>query len=480
MKHAELVESTVVDRICACRDAALARMDEAIAARVESERLAAEAAGLAHQAHGTSSFRFEDRRTQDACKVMFDKIDADRVRESYRKFVDASTWKELVSLTGMNHLMDRTAKEKLDRDLNGDVPEVTVENVRATLESLSGDAHLIFQRGLARAFSDLDRRFKSHDAFQIGDRIILTHVFDQWGSFAYGNRQADTLLDLERVFAVLDGNPTGWGSIVYKIRESRGGGLDPRQSVTESTYMRIKGYKNGNAHLWFTRDDLVQKANLVLAEYFGEVLPDAVPGAKEADADLKTSGALSRDLAFYPTPIELARKVVGDLHLGHLNRHYPDLGIRVLEPSAGVGDLLAPLVAEGVPVDAIEVDPDRANQMRGRFPGINVRTANFLMVEPTPIYSHVVMNPPFARTHWIEHITHAVGFLKPRGTLVAILPVTADIGESSRHVEFRSWLDRVTGRGRSPGHWNFTDLPPESFAASGTRINTVTLKIVLP
>ena len=57
--------------------------------------------------------------------------------------------------------------------------------------------------------------------------------------------------------------------------------------------------------------------------------------------------------------------------------------------------------------------------------------------------------------------------------LVSILPVTAEIGDSERHETFRVWAQE-----RSP--WkrlSFRDLPPESFAASGTRINTVILTL---
>lgn len=475
MTRAELIPSTTIDRICAHRDAAIARMREAIEARVLAGRLATEAAALAKEAHGPHSY-YSEARGRDAHRAMFDDVDAEAAMEAYRRHVDASTWSNLLVLTGMSHLMDRTAKEQFDKDLAGDVPEVTPDNVRATFEGLAGDATLIFQRGLARAFSDLDRRFKSHDAFKLGTRVILRWVFNQWGAWNYGSRAADTILDLERVFAVLDGDPTNYGSLVAQVRNDRGHGLDPRQSVTESTYFRVKGYMNGNAHLWFTRDDLVEKANRVLAEYYGEVLPDAVPGAREADADLRSkTGALSRDLAFYPTPTALADKVVGDLHLAYLFSQERFRGVlRVLEPSAGTGRLVAPAAATGVPIHAVEVDKDRVWQLVAAFrsrPNVTVQRANFLDLTPAPVYSHIVMNPPFCGTHWMEHVVHAYDFLRPGGKLVAILPVTADVGDTRKHREFRDWLMRI------PSERRFKDLPPESFAESGTMINTVTLTL---
>jgi len=80
----------------------------------------------------------------------------------------------------------------------------------------------------------------------------------------------------------------------------------------------------------------------------------------------------------------------------------------------------------------------------------------------------VVMNPPFFGMHWIDHIVHAFGFLAPGGHLVSVVPATAEFGESRRHEQFRKWVgERTEHRWRA-----FQDLPPESFAASGTRVQT--------
>ncbi|WP_108816895.1 hypothetical protein [Loktanella sp. Alg231-35] len=84
------------------------------------------------------------------------------------------------------------------------------------------------------------------------------------------------------------------------------------------------------------------------------------------------------------------------------------------------------------------------------------------------------MNPPFYGTHWMDHIRHAWGFVKDGGRLVAVLPVGASIAETPKHLAFRRWAERVNG-GRAWGM--FTDLPPESFAECGTRINTVILSL---
>ena len=58
----------------------------------------------------------------------------------------------------------------------------------------------------------------------MGSRIILTNVFDDWGGWNYHTRMEDTMADIERVFAVLDGNKIpDPGALTRAIRKDRQG-----------------------------------------------------------------------------------------------------------------------------------------------------------------------------------------------------------------------------------------------------------------
>jgi len=461
--NTELISRTTICEIVAYRNAALAKMDQAIQTIQDGHSLAEEALELAEVAHKKTPFYLNDRTRQDSYQRIFKRFDADASRAVYRQQLDAQIWMYLISATGLTNLMDKTAKEELYADLCGEVVEVTEDNAYALFESLKADANLIFQRGLARAFGELDRRFKSHDSFKLGSRIILTHVFDSWGMWNFNSRMWETLIDIERVFAVLD-NQTPRPELREAITKSREGGFSPRQSYTETEYFRVRTYKNGNAHLWFTRDDLVDKANHVLADYYGVVLPDGVP---KEDPDLETTeGALSKELQFYPTPAAVAEGITKDLY-------WLDSSHRVLEPSAGDGRIVEALLKHTeAQIDAVEVHPGRC-QAIPQDRRVHVTEANFFHMFPVEKYDFVVMNPPFYGTHWMEHVIHAFKFLKPGGTLKAILPVTAELGESRKHKAFRKWAAQHTRYGNR----EIRDLPAESFAASGTRINTVVLTL---
>src|SRR3546814_4105301 len=61
-------------------------------------------------------------------------------------------------------------------------------------------------RGIANVFAKLDRRFRSHNGFKIGARLIIDRALNEWGSWDRYERR-DTLRDVERVFLELDEKP---------------------------------------------------------------------------------------------------------------------------------------------------------------------------------------------------------------------------------------------------------------------------------
>jgi predicted RNA methylase len=188
-------------------------------------------------------------------------------------------------------------------------------------------------------------------------------------------------------------------------------------------------------------------------------------------AATSATGALAKDLSFYRTPQAVVERMLAEIYMSPRSR--------VLEPSAGDGAIVRKLLREGYVVLAVEVDEGRAAQLQALArewpPGrLDVERGNFLAY-PTarPVAEAVVMNPPFYGTHWMEHVMHAFELLAPGGRLVSVLPASAEVLESPKHEAFRAWAKERVGR--------FVSLPAESFAESfaesGTRINTVLLTL---
>lgn len=171
--------------------------------------------------------------------------------------------------------------------------------------------------------------------------------------------------------------------------------------------------------------------------------------------------ARARDvLGFFPTPPELAREIV--------RKADPRPGMRVLEPSAGDG-----AIALEIPGDCervlVEIDAGRVARLRAGGVGDVIVLGDFLGQSGAILgtFDRVVMNPPFAGQQDIDHVTHAFGFLRPGGRLVAIMAAGVTFRENRKAVEFRALLDAADG--------TIAENPEGSFKVSGTGVRTVTV-----
>lgn len=477
-----LVPRATVQSIVAQRNATLAAYEAAFSAlTVASDSVDAARKNLQAAAPGRNSYNYHI----DAEKVAFHYAIKLPARPDYmataRKILDTEVWAHIIGITDLERLMDKRAKDQLRQQLIAEPPEVTEDNVYATLEQFVADADTIFRRGIAECFSNLDRRFRSHDGWRIGSRVILTYAFDSWGSWNYHRNHQDTFADIERVFLTLDSRPLpAVCEITHKMSESRMGGHGPRQSEIETDYFLIRAYKNGNAHVWFKRDDLLDQVNRLLGEYYGAPIPeDREPDAETGLYDAKTLPA--KRYGFFPTPAAAVEHVLRDVCLW---RERGEPRLRILEPSAGTGNLARrcakpdrnqfsrPDAYRFDPiVDCVEIQPDLAASLRAQGIYGHVYTADFLTLSPatTGAYDLVVMNPPFDRERDIDHVMHALKFLKPGGRLVAVMSAGTEFRETKKSAAFRRLIEQAGG------HWR--DLPPRSFSESGTNCNTIVLTL---
>jgi len=228
-------------------------------------------------------------------------------------------------------------------------------------------------------------------------------------------------------------------------------------------YWHVKWFKNRNMHLHPLRKDLVRRANHMIAEHFGEVVgegPDAA-GARQYQRAKPWHSAVED---FYPTPAPVVAQMLAaaDLKQDH----------DVLEPSAGDGAIARVIMAAGIIPDCVEIDPDRAAELRDLLPLGAVVNMDFLTMNPDPEYDRVVMNPPFGKGAGVQHVFHALRFLKPGGRLVAVLGAGLDYREDGPSKELRNMIRQWGG--------TITRLPAASFSPAGTGVETVLLVINKP
>jgi len=117
----------------------------------------------------------------------------------------------------------------------------------------------------------------------------------------------------------------------------------------------------------------------------------------------------------------------------------------VLEPSAGQGHI-ADSIRDYIPANQIHVvepDPDLQNCLKEK--GYNLVSNDILQYKPEkPLYTKIIMNPPFGKGMDILHVIHCFNkLLKPGGTLVAILPEKCFLPPNQ--TPNPEWINQATG-----------------------------------
>ncbi|MCE5309690.1 MAG: methyltransferase [Acidobacteriales bacterium] len=158
----------------------------------------------------------------------------------------------------------------------------------------------------------------------------------------------------------------------------------------------------------------------------------------------------------FPTPAPLAARMVKEANIPVCD---PDF--RLLEPSAGTGAILDQVFTCGGTITAVEINPKLAESMRQKWAAVDVRCADFLTCNgDLGKFDRILMNPPFANGADIQHIRHAIKFLKPGGRLVAIC---ANGPRQQRELQ--------------PIATTWEPLPADTFKESGTGVNAVLMTV---
>jgi predicted RNA methylase len=383
---------------------------------------------------------------------------------------DRRCWSHLLEKLGFDQLLDRQAREEFQDSLRNNPPEFTEANCAATFSTIWGDRRTMYLRGIANVFMKMDRRFRSHDTFAIGNRLVIERAMrsDSWGGWESYNRR-DTLHDVERIFRELDEchalSPDDKEGIVYQVKQAhRSGGLP---QLVQGDYFRVRVFKNGNLHLWFERKDLLAEVNKLLLEYYKPLEGDAGEGPSyEPGPDYHKTPA--KYFGEFFTSEDVAERVIEMAYIRE--------GDLVLEPSAGSGVLAKAARAKGGKVTCIEIQDGLAFELATKHGFPETYTGDFLLREPKnfPEFDVIVMNPPFDRGRDCDHVRHAFQFLKPGGRLVAIMSARAEFAEDARHKALHDLIAAQRGRYDNAGR-EWSDLPEKSFAHAGTNVNTVIL-----
>ncbi len=161
---------------------------------------------------------------------------------------------------------------------------------------------------------------------------------------------------------------------------------------------------------------------------------------------------------FFPTPKPIVEQMldIADIQEGD----------KVLEPSAGKGDIADAIKEQTDNLDVIELAGDPRKILEAKEH--NIVGDDFLQQEGS--YDKIIMNPPFEKFQDIDHVRHAYDLLNDGGRVVAIMGAGVN-NSRSKAKEFRQWVEDLGG--------TIEPLPEGSFKSSfrPTGVNTVLVTV---
>jgi hypothetical protein len=243
-----------------------------------------------------------------------------------------------------------------------------------------------------------------------------------------------------------------------------------------------------------------------LREYIGlREAPKEADKVKELERAMV--GRRNDGMDFFPTPEAQAAEMVAVADL--------QAGMRVLEPSAGMGHIADLIREAGVEPDVVEMSGERRELLEAK--GYNLVGHDFMDLKETPRgytfgdlmeapdgnrgilrglggmgsdrvrlvdqndparvlgyynfselegvallghgsgYDRIIMNPPFSDRRDAQHVMHAYSLLKPGGRLVAIMGEGVFFGQDKKAQAFRDWLDAHGGTSEKLAEGTFMD-----------------------
>jgi len=195
--------------------------------------------------------------------------------EEARREIDARWWRHCFRWTGLVKLMDEQATREFENSLKDDCPEFTLENIQTMVLSMYQQQDELFLRGMFNVFRQLNRNYRTNDRqrFEVGRKIIITCLFDTWwsgqGRLRVSHYKRAMLNDIDRCICVLMDEPYQEYSLEAAIQEA----LED-DDVFENQHLKIRGFRNGNGHLYFKDKKLLRKINQCIADYCGPALAE--------------------------------------------------------------------------------------------------------------------------------------------------------------------------------------------------------------
>lgn len=184
--------------------------------------------------------------------------------------MDGAGWRRMLDASGMWDLLPEIQKVHWkERFRTYRAGPLDAESIAATLNELHGQKQAMdddrFQ-SLCRSCT-WDRN--ANQPVLLGRKVVWERLFEANGRLSHYS--VEPLGYLQRMLFRLDGKPERGST--KTILDAVADAETKREWEAATEYVRLKWFRNGNAHLVFTRLDLVEKFNQRILQRYPEALP---------------------------------------------------------------------------------------------------------------------------------------------------------------------------------------------------------------
>lgn len=200
--------------------------------------------------------------------------------EELRKRVDRGLWHHAMKESRLRQLMTRNKYKEFYNEIeSAKCPEFTAANVMATMQSLIAQGPELLAESVIGLFRSLSGEYKSNDPFKIpkGKRFVVKNVVQNYGThhlrcgsmWTYGGQYID---DLQRIREVLEGRDDPTYDEKLSTQIERAASEDRLCSRLELSWVKIRWFANGNAHLWVGDHGFIDRCNKIIAAHYGKAI----------------------------------------------------------------------------------------------------------------------------------------------------------------------------------------------------------------
>lgn len=115
---------------------------------------------------------------------------------------------------------------------------------------------------------------------------------------------------------------------------------------------------------------------------------------KRAERDIARTSNIP---GFFPTPEDLVDRMIREASI--------DIGMRVLEPSAGIGSIADRIRNIGIEPEVGEYNSTLSEHLQKK--GYKIVSTDFMDLSKSEKYDRIIMNPPFENLQDVDHVMKA-------------------------------------------------------------------------